>query len=200
METMRRFRSPWLLALPLMAAGSLAAHVASYRLAIPNAHTRARDLQDSGHAYLEQLPLLTALIGAPALVGLGFAIFGVANGRGRPRLAAWPFALLPPLCFGMQEHFERFMHSGAFPWDAGLERTFLLGLLLQGPFALGAFLLARGMLVGIDAVRHVFARRPARSLSRQPRCAFPQPQVSLLRPAVLALGHAERGPPAPIRL
>ena len=199
MVVMRRFRSPWLLALPLMGAGSLAAHAASYRLAMPDAHDRLRALQASGHSYFDHLPLLIALIAAPALIALGFAVFGRARGAPRP-LAAWPFALLPPLCFVLQEHLERLAHSGTFPWTAGLERTFVIGLLLQGPFALTAFLLARGLLVGIYAARRAVTRRPPRPRRRPPLRGFRRPQACLRRPVALALGHAERGPPAPIRL
>jgi len=192
---MRRLRSPWLLALPLMAGGSLAAHAASYRLAIPDAQDRARGLELSGHSYFDYLPLLAALIAAPAMVAFALTAFG------RPRhLGAWPLALLPPLSFVLQEHLERFVHSGAFPWGASLERTFVLGLLLQGPFALIAFLLARALLAGICAVRQALARRPPRFRARTLRRAFARPQVCLPRLPALALGHAERGPPLPARI
>jgi hypothetical protein len=199
MMRMRRLRSPWLLALPLMAAGSLAAHAAGYRLAMPDAHDRAHGLQASGHSYYDHLPLLTALIAAPALIALGVAVFGGARGGPRP-LAAWPFALLPPLCFVLQEHLERFAHSGAFPWAAGLERTFVIGLLLQGPFALTAFLLTRALLVGIHAARRAVTRRPPRIRLRPPLRGCRRPQTCLPRRVALALGHAERGPPSPFRL
>jgi hypothetical protein len=197
MVGMRPFRSPWLLALPLMAAGSLAAHAASYRLAVPEAHDRVRVLQASGHSYFDHLSLLTALIAAPALIALGLAAFGGA--RPRP-LAAWPFALLPPLCFALQEHLERFAYSGTFSWTTALERTFVIGLLLQGPFALTAFLLARALLVGIQAARRAVTRRPPRIRRRPPLRGFRRPLACLRRPVALALGHPDRGPPSPIRL
>jgi hypothetical protein len=199
MVGMRRFRSPWLLAFPLMAAGSLAAHAATYRLTLPDPHDRVRVLQATGHSYLDHLPLMVALIAAPALIALSFAVFGAVRGGPRP-LAAWPFALLPPLCFVLQEHLERFAHSGTFPWAAGLEGTFLIGLLLQGPFALTAFLLARGLLVGIHAARRAITRCPPRFRPRPPRRGFRRPQACMRRPVALALGHGERGPPSPIRL
>lgn len=199
MEFMRRSWTPWLLALPLMAGGSLAAHAAGYRLALPAAHERARDLQLSGHSYLDHLPLILALISAPVLVALGLTAFGAA--RGRPRtLAAWPFALLPPLSFVLQEHLERFIHSGAFPWGASLERTFVLGLLLQAPFALTAFLAARGLLAGMRVLRQTLSRRPPRVRRRARRRQFGRPLVCLPHLGALALGHAERGPPLLIRI
>ena len=195
---MRRTCTPWLLALPLMAGGSLAAHVVGYRLATPDAHNRARGLQLSGHSYLDQLPLILALISAPAMVALALAAFGRARGQSRA-LAAWTFALLPPLSFVLQEHLERFVHSGAFPWGASLERSFVLGLVLQAPFALLAFLLARGLLAGMHALQHAL-RRPPRIRRRARRHRFVRHQVCLQRPATLALGHAERGPPLLTRI
>ena len=100
-EVMRRIRSPWLLALPLMAAGSLAAHAGGYRLAIFDGHHRARDLELTGHSYLDHLPLLAALIAAFGIVALALAATDTVRRRPRP-LAAWPFALLPPLSFVLQ--------------------------------------------------------------------------------------------------
>lgn len=199
MEFMRRTWTPWLLALPLMVGGSLAAHVAAYRLALPEAHDRASGLQLTGHSYLEHLPLLAALVSAPALVALSLAAFGATHRRARP-ISAWPFALFPPLSFVLQEHLERFMHSGAFPWGAGLERTFVLGLLLQLPFSLIAFVLTRALLAGAHALHRVLRRRPPRVLGRERQAPFRRPQLCLPRKAALALGHAERGPPPPIRV
>lgn len=199
MKFMRRTWTRWLLALPFMAGGSLAAHVAAYRLALPDAHDRARGLQLSGHSYLEHLPLFAALVSAPALIALSVAAFSATHGRARP-MSAWPFALLPPLSFVLQEHLERFMHSGAFPWGTGLERTFLLGLLLQIPFSVIAFVLTGALLAGAQALHRALRRRPPRVPERRRRPAFGRPQVCLPRIAALALGHAERGPPPPIRV
>ena len=199
MELMRRTWTPWLLALPLMVGGSVAAHAAAYRLALPEAHDRARGLQLTGHSYLEHLPLLLALVSAPALVALSVAVFSSTPGRARP-IGAWPFALLPPLSFVLQEHLERFMHSGAFPWETGLERAFMLGLLLQVPFSVIAFVLMRALLAGAHALRRVvLRRRPPRAHGRMHPPRFGRRQMFLPRIAALALGHAERGPP-PIRV
>jgi hypothetical protein len=166
---------------------------------MPDAHDRARGLELSGHSYLDQLPLVAALIAAPGMVALALAVFGAARERPRP-LGPLPFALLPPLSFVLQEHLERFIHSGAFSWGASLERTFVLGLLLQVPFALVAFLLARVLLAGIRALRQALFRRPSRIRERDRRRSFGRPQVCLPRLGALALGHAERGPPLPTRI
>ena len=196
---MLRLRTSWLLGLPLMIAGSLAAHAAGYRLALPDAHERAGGLQATGHSYLDHVPLLFVLIATPILVGFVLSVFGAVQGR--PRMPGpWAFAFLPPLSFVLQEHLERLIHTGAFPWGASLERPFVVGLLLQAPFALAAFLLARGMLEGIRVLRRALSRRPPRCRERAPRRSFRQLQIDVPRLAALALGHAERGPPPLARL
>ena len=43
----------WGVAVPLMLAGSLTAHVLAYRLVYPEAHVRLRTLLATGHSYLD---------------------------------------------------------------------------------------------------------------------------------------------------
>ena len=54
---MARRTLPWLLALPLMAAGSLLAHSLAYALVEPGAAERARLLRSTGHGYLAAAPV-----------------------------------------------------------------------------------------------------------------------------------------------
>jgi hypothetical protein len=108
-----------------------------------------------------------------------------------------PFAVLAPAIFVFQEHFERLLHDGTFPWAAALDRTFIAGLLLQLPFAAAAYFLAR-LLLGV-------VRSLGRLLGRPPRGArlslfeVPRPVARLVWPRVpvLALGYGSRGPPVP---
>ena len=183
----------WLLTVSLAVAGSQGAHALTYRLVAPNADQRAHLLADTGHAYMAYLPLGLALCTAVVL----FALIGQAR-QARPGqgagLAAWQFALIAPLVFCCQEHFERLLHDGSFPWDAALQRTFLLGLALQLPFALAAYLVARLLLGAAHAVALMLGRAP-----RQRRAA------SILLPLLagadvprlpaLAAGFSTRGPP-----
>jgi hypothetical protein len=192
----RRRSLPWLLSIPLMLGGTELAHWLAFRLVYPNAWDRAQALQQSGHGYFGWLPLACG-IGAALLVS-GLFLHGqdVSAGR-RPVVgpgALYRFAALPPLAFALQEHLEQLLHTGSITGVA-LEPTFMLGLALQLPFALAAYLLARLLLglaerVGGALTRSVSARRVASAAPRLPRFA-PVP----LRVPALAGGHAERGPP-----
>jgi hypothetical protein len=185
-----RLRPAWLVGLPLAVLGWLTAHSAAYELAAPDERERAQILAASGHGYLEYAPLLVAACVALAVAGL------VARARGRAGrpAPAWLVAALPLAGFAVQEHLERALSSGAIPWATALQPVFLLGLLLQLPFALGAALLARALTRLADAVasRSAPARRPRASL----RLAGP---VSALLPVprALASGRAGRAPPVP---
>lgn len=78
------------------------------------------------------------------------------------------------------------------------EPTFLVGLALQLPFALGAVLLA----YAVHALGLGFGRSVARTLAlRRPIPATPLaslgplPSATLIVPSVLAAGHGSRAPP-----
>jgi hypothetical protein len=104
-----------------------------------------------------------------------------------------------PAAFALQEHMERLLHHGEFPWSAVLEPTFALGLLLQLPIALAAWLVAHLLLRVTRAVAGAIARALADFVSRpgtprRPRCLV---HVSLRSrgPALLSVA-AGRAPPA----
>jgi hypothetical protein len=139
---MRR-RLNWLVALPLMLAGTQVAHALAYRLVYPQAHAH---LVQTGHGYLGWLPLVFGVTGALAVVGLAAAVADAARGRHTRELPAAAFALLPPTAFAVQELVELSLHTGTFGWRAFLAPTFLPGLALQLPFAVAAFVLARLLL------------------------------------------------------
>jgi hypothetical protein len=78
------------------------------------------------------------------------------------------------------------------PWGTALEPVFLLGLVLQLPFALAALLVARALTALADAV----SARPA----ARPRIAFrlasrPPAHAELAGALALARGWAGRAPP-----
>ena len=108
------------------------------------------------------------------------------------------FALLPAAGFVVQEHLEHFLASDSVPYELALEPTFITGLALQLPFALGALLLAGGL----SALGYRFGRLLARAIPAGPAVdRQPIPVVSLVRPArvavssVLVRAHAPRAPP-----
>ena len=183
-----------LLTVPLAVAASQGAHVLAYRLVEPNASERAHLLADAGHGYMAYLPLVLALSTVAVLLALVGQARTAARSSTTSGLAAWQFALIAPLLFCCQEHFERLLHDGSFPADAVLQRTFVLGLALQVPFAIGAYVLARVLLRAARAV--------GRLLGAPPRARRATPLVHALRTSVdtprfpaLALGVGTRGPP-----
>jgi hypothetical protein len=138
----RRSALVLVLILPLTAAGTLLAHAVAYALlGAPS---------EGVHGYLAHLPQLVVLLALPALLAVA------VTGRSRaPR--AWPFPAAALAAFVAQEHVERLAHTGELPFL--LDRpVFWVGLGLQLPFALAAWLLARG-LVRVAAALHGAPRR-----------------------------------------
>ena len=187
----------WMPSLPLAAVGWLAAHSVAYLLVVPDRDHRAQLLSDSGHGYLGLAPLIVACAITLVVVGLALAIHDGLRGGSRARVPVWPVALVPPLGFAVQEHLERLIELNAFPFDAVLEPTFLVGLALQLPFALAAVALARVVL----ALGHRIGRALAERRSARPRAHLRSWRLPRwLRPRLvgpLAAGHGERAPPQP---
>jgi hypothetical protein len=192
---MRR-QLPWLLVLPVMAAGSLTAHSLSYLFISARAVEgggEASERASTGTAGYLVLPL--GLVAATAVVAVAARLL---RARLRPRgfaLSPWLFFVLPPLAFASQEVAERLLRAEAFPFQAVLEPRFWLGLLLQLPFGLLALLVARTLLRIVERLVRALARTRAprlrTRLSWSPREACELPRI----PA-LALGHSQRGPPS----
>src|SRR5450755_653959 len=199
MPLMRRRRvASWLVSFPLMVVGSQVAHVFAYRWVYPSAHVRLSELLATGHGYMGSsayVPMLLGLSFAAEIVGVGWVLAGCVRRSLRRPVPAWAFALLPMLGFTLQEFFERWLSGSSFPWWMVLQPTFRVGLLLQLPFALVAYMVARLLLRAADRV----GRR-----LRGPAGRFGLGFVSLTwvvrdfcspRLGALASGHAGRGPP-----
>lgn len=184
----------WLVALPLLLAGSQAAHLFAYRIVYPGTQIRSRILLETGHGYLDRLPLVLGVAGGIALCSLLVAALDAFGGRGARTLPPWAFGLLAPTAFALQEYLERSLHAGAFAWHAAAEPTFLPGLLIQLPFALLAWLAARLLLRAATHAGRAFARqRPPRRVALLPS---PAPAgTTPPRKRLLAERLAERGPP-----
>jgi hypothetical protein len=190
MAVMARRMLPWLLALPLMAAGPLFAHSLAYALVEPGAAERARLLRSTGHGYLAAAPVLLAGCAALALAATVAYAVRARRGDASP-LPACPLALVPLAGFALQEQVER-LSSGA-PLDP-LEPTFLVGLALQVPFAAAAVLVARRLARVAESLGRERASAPPRLRAREAPVRAPR---SLLAPLPEpALAHPERGPPS----
>ena len=189
---MRRTRTPWLLALPLMLGGSLAARwLAS--VCLPHAEASGAEgphHTESGFLLAQQLPTIAGVLAVLALAGL-VQTARHAHERTRSRPApVWVFLCLSPLAFLGQELAELASGSEALTLGPHL----LLGLLLQLPFALAAYWFARVLKHLAEHVVHAFARLP-RLAGRAVRVERAL-EAELKRQSVLALGYPGRAPPA----
>lgn len=164
---MRR-RLTWGLTLPLVVAGSQAAHALAYKLVYPEASIRGLHLASTGHGYLSWLPLALALGGAVALVALVSAAADAARLRPAREVPALAFAFLPGATFVLQELLELSVHTGQFGWRAALAPTFLPGLALQLPFGLAAYAVARLLLRAAERIGVALAPAPPRTAVVRP--------------------------------
>jgi len=190
----------WLLTLPLAVVGSQLAHGLAYRLVTPDAAQRAHELAQSGHGYLAYAPAALAVCCLLVLVALAGELGHLLGERraspSRPSAAA--FAVLAPAIFVLQEHFERLLHDEAFPWDAALQRTFVLGLVLQVPVALAAYLVARLLLGAVRTLGRLLVGEGPQRVRAGSVCR-PASRLFVPRVPVLALGYGSRGPPTSAR-
>lgn len=171
------------LSLALVTSGLLAAHSLAYRL------VHAPSGQQHVHDYLVRVPMVLAVV-----LGFSLAALAVALRESELHLRApvWLFALAPPVAFAVQEHLERAV-QGLPAAHTAFEPTFLLGLALQAPFALLAYVVARILFRAASLVARLLAARKPRL--RPARFARPLFHVSSPRPAALARGFSSRGPP-----
>lgn len=178
---MDRLRPASFVGLPLLVLGWLCAHELAYELARDDRHL---------HGYLAHTPLLAGTCAAVFFVGF----LARAAGLARSPLPLWAPALVPTLGFTVQEHVERAVQLGGVPWGTVLEPVFLLGLLLQAPFAVAVALLARALTAVADAM--AVRRRSCARFAASP--VLERPTAAELRPVgALATGHAGRAPPVP---
>jgi hypothetical protein len=180
----------WALTLPLVLAGTQAAHALAYDLVYPQAHERI--LLATGHGYLAWLPLALALAGAVVLAALAVAAADAARGRPARALPAWGFAFLPPATFVLQEVLELSLHTGSLNAHALLAPTFLPGLLLQLPLALAAYVAARLLLKTAERVGQALAQPQTLPVLVQLLTA---PTSAPLQARAIVAGCSSRGPP-----
>jgi hypothetical protein len=199
---MRR-RLPWLIALPLMAAGSIGAHALSYLLTATRAAAVAADgdshagagRTSAGIAGLTVLPI--GLLAALAVVAATAWLVGRARSLPVQGASPWLFFALPPLAFSLQELIERLVNAEAAPFQAAIEPCFLIGLALQIPLGLIALIIARAFLRVARRIVAACGRQRPLLVPRRPAVFRPVAACDLPRIPALALGYPQRGPPGP---
>jgi hypothetical protein len=151
----------------------------------------------------ESAERVSAGAGGHLTVVVGFAVVAAVVGlccrlflRRRRGPSAALFVVLPPAGFLATELAERIVHAESFPFQPALEPRLLIGLALQLPFGLAAFVVARLLLRAVERVVVRLARRSRRRPVRT-ASAKPAPTVVLLpRITGVALGYPQRGPPS----
>ena len=185
----------WSIVVGLAVVGSQVAHGLAYRLAATDSAPYAAELEQTGHGYATYLPLILAIATVAVLVPLVAEVRLATFGRSSGAPSRWGLALTPLAIFALQEHFERLAHDGAFPWHAVTERTFVVGVALQVPFALAGLVVARVLLRAARSLGRRLAQiDPARA--RPLAARWPHAPVALPRSPLPALGYATRGPPS----
>ena len=185
-----RQRLPWIVAVPLMAAGTIAAHSLTAVFAGTRAETGAESAEHASRSAPAHLTILLGFTLALALVSLARRLLARRSGP-----SAIVFLVLPPLAFLFAELPERGFGTESFPFQPSLEPRLLLGLALQVPFGTVAFLVARFLLRAIERVVERLARAPLGRRLRLATDRFLPVSVVLPRIPALAVGYQERGPP-----
>ena len=187
----------WLFVLPAIAVGSQVAHGLAYWWAYPQAHLRVIELAYSGHSYLAYAPAAIAFLAAVQLIAFVVVVLDRVRGRPVRALPAWVFLFIPELGFVLQEHLERLIAAGRFPWWTTLEPSFWRGLVLQIPLGIAAYLVALLLLRTASVVAEaVVARGAVPTAARERRTQTARPQLVFLpRQAPLAGTAAGRAPP-----
>jgi hypothetical protein len=120
----------WLVVSPVVATGVLVAHALAYRV--------TGTPSGPAHDYLAHAPqvLLLLTLSSVALAGYG---------KRREAPAAGVFPVVALVTFVVQEHLESLFHDGGWPLLAA-SPTFQVGLVIQVPVALLAWVLARWLI------------------------------------------------------
>ena len=164
-----------------------------------SAHIRLIELLATGHGYMVgthgYLPLVLGIVGAVDLVAAGWVFAGSLRRSMQRPVPAWAFALMPLLCFTLQEFLERWLAGAPFPWWMVLQPTFRIGLALQIPFALLAFLAARLLVRAADTTGARARPRAPRPVVLGLTIGWVVVALQGVRRLAPATTHAGRGPP-----
>ena len=187
----------WCVALPVIVVGSQVAHGIAYWWAYPQASLRLTVLGQAGHGYLAYAPIVLGFLGAIETVFVAKAVLDRVRGRVVGSLPAWAFLVIPAVGFTLQEHLERFLRAGVFPWWTVLVPSFWRGLVLQVPLGLVSYLIARLLLRTASAVAMIVRAqgRVLPAIRPLPFAARATRVVLLPRLGPLACAAGGRAPP-----
>jgi hypothetical protein len=191
---MSRRRAAWGVALAFTAVGGLSAHLVAYSLASPGGHSR-HDHATTASAFGAHLRGCAAICVAIGVIALAVSAFERSGRLRRAFLPLWVFAAAPPVGFVLQELVERAAGTGTLAHIGPLDAAFLVGLAVQVPFAVAAYISARGLLAAAVAFVKRLAAPRLRVAPVEPRVLVALP-VAAPRVPLLALGYGQRGPPA----
>jgi len=190
----RRQGLPWLVALPSVAAGLLAGHAFGSRLVGPRSVELAERTERAA-AHASSVPVVLGFLGALVLVGLVVLIRVLLKGRIARSVSPLLFLVLPSLAWPVQEVLERALHAEGLGVHPFLDPGLVLGVAVQIPFGIAAFLAARLLFVVAVKVAASFARRNPRPRRRRETIRPPRLLVGSHRTRVTALRRAQRAPP-----
>lgn len=192
---MRRTCAALGICLPVAMAACLLAHQAGYMLESPGDAARSLNMSTDGHAYLREFVFLIPAAATIVVVGFLLSLRSAIVATAPFTPSSKQFSLAPALVFLVQEAAER-VAAGA-PLSLLTELSVLSGLLLQVPFGLVAYLLARLILRAADHVAqaiHCEIRQSRRARADVP--LSPERETDAVRVVRLLLDRApRRGPP-----
>jgi hypothetical protein len=202
---MSRRGAAWLVSLVCTALGGLLAHALTYRI-VGGGHELAGPMHQ-GHAHHHHGAVdataaasshwnaCFAICGSLLVLGvLGALADGWRSGRA-PRVPIWLFALVPPVGFSLQENLEWLLGGGGVPYAAALGSSLAVGILLQVPFALAAYVAARALLALAGALAERLRAAPRLPFAPAALVAPVPGPLGPPRLALVASGHGQRGPP-----
>lgn len=196
---MRRL-SLWVLVGSVGVAGCELTHLLTYRLVYPDRLQRAQALQQTGHSYLRYSLLVFAAVAALGLMALALRVTHARRRVPLVTVGVWA-ALAPAATYVLVEQLESLFSGGSPPAGAAVDPTFLLGLLLQVPLGLAAYLVVRLLVRSADELGRSLACPLCQEVRRASSDLPPSLDEGAPRLQVCALRHPGRAPPrlAPAR-
>lgn len=192
---MRRISAAVGICIPVAILGCLLAHQAGYLIESPDQVARSLNLARDGHGYMRDFVFMIPAIATIVLGGFLFALHGAIVTDTPVSISPRPFAFAPAMVFLVQEFAERAAIGDALVVLS--ERSVVVGLVLQIPFGLIAYLLARLILEAADQVARVIrehSKRPQSSRAFR-RLLVPEASFVFTTTRRLIEQAPRRGPP-----